>query len=123
VGSAPQLLVTVDLNSLVGHPGSLGGETGWAGPLDPEACRRLACDGALTRVLVTRQHHPGHRASTDHAPATPAQGQGLDPPPATHHPNGQTPPQDPSGTDRLTVRLRAATALLPRPWVGPQPSP
>ena len=24
-------------------------------PLDPEACRRLACDGAVTRVLVTRQ--------------------------------------------------------------------
>ena len=33
------------------------------GPLDPEACRRLACDGAVTRVLVTRHrttdHHPG----------------------------------------------------------------
>jgi HNH endonuclease len=32
------------------------------GPLAPEACRRLACDGAVTRVLVTRHpsdHHPG----------------------------------------------------------------
>jgi hypothetical protein len=32
------------------------------GPLVPEACRRLACDGAVTRVLVTRHptnHHPG----------------------------------------------------------------
>ena len=67
-GVRPQLLVTVDLDSLLGHPGGLGGEAGeggWVGPLDPEACRRLACDGAVTRVLVTRhrtgQHdHDGH---------------------------------------------------------------
>jgi hypothetical protein len=61
-GVRPQLLVTVDLDSLLSHPGGLGGETGGAGPLDPEACRRLACDGAVTRVLVTRHpsdHHPG----------------------------------------------------------------
>ena len=60
-GVRPQLTVTVDLDSLLG-PGGLGGETGGAGPLDPEACRRLACDGAVTRVLVTRHptnHHPG----------------------------------------------------------------
>jgi hypothetical protein len=55
-GVRPQLTVTVDLDSLLGRPGGVGGEVGWAGPLDPEACRRLACDGALTRVLVTR--HP-----------------------------------------------------------------
>ena len=58
-GVRPQLTVTVDLDSLLG-PGGLGGEAGGAGPLDPEACRRLACDGAVTRVLVTR--HP----TTDH---------------------------------------------------------
>jgi hypothetical protein len=28
---------------------------GWAGPLEPEACRRLACDATLTRVVVSRQ--------------------------------------------------------------------
>src|ERR671912_388989 len=58
-GVRPQLTVTVDLDSLLGHPGTVGGEVGWAGPLDPEACRRLACDGAVTPVLVTRQpsHH------------------------------------------------------------------
>jgi hypothetical protein len=66
-GVRPQLLVTVDLDSLVGHPGGLGGETGGAAPLDPETCRRLACDGAVTRVLVTRHrthHHqdPGGEA-------------------------------------------------------------
>jgi hypothetical protein len=57
-GVRPQLLVTVDLDSLLGRPGGLGGETGWAGPLDREACRRLACDGMVTRVLVSR--HPSH---------------------------------------------------------------
>jgi hypothetical protein len=55
-GVRPQLAVTVDLDSLLGRPEAVGGETGWAGPLDPEACRRLACDGAVTRILVTRQH-------------------------------------------------------------------
>jgi hypothetical protein len=54
--------VTVDLDSLLG-PGGLGGEIGGTDALDPETCRRLACDGAVTRVLVTRHrttdHHPG----------------------------------------------------------------
>ena len=54
-GVRPQLLVTVDLDSLLGRPASLGGEAGWAGPLAPEACRRFACDAAVTRVVVTRQ--------------------------------------------------------------------
>jgi Domain of unknown function (DUF222)/HNH endonuclease len=62
-GVRPQLLVAVDLASLLG-PGGLGGEVGGAvdgvWPLDPEACRRLACDGAVTRVVVSRHptHHP-----------------------------------------------------------------
>ena len=78
-GVRPQLLVTVDLDSLLG-PGGLGGETGGAGPLDPEACRRLACDGAVTRVLVTRHptnHHPGTRRQ----PGGPAAGGGDPAPP------------------------------------------
>ena len=54
-GVRPQLLVTVDLDSLLRGAGSLGGEAGWAGPLAPQACRRLACDSAVTRVVVTRQ--------------------------------------------------------------------
>jgi hypothetical protein len=62
-GVRPQLTVTVDLASLLGHPG-LGGEMGGTAPLDPEACRRLACDGAVTRVLVTR-HPTDHLAGTD----------------------------------------------------------
>jgi hypothetical protein len=44
-GVRPQLLVTADLDSLRGRPGGLGGDLGWAGHLDPEGCRRLACDG------------------------------------------------------------------------------
>lgn len=70
-GVRPQLLVTVDLDSLLADQPGLGGELGGAGPLAPEACRRLACDSAVTRVLVTRHpgghhdhqangHHPGH---------------------------------------------------------------
>ena len=58
-GVRPQLLVTVDLDSLLGHRGGLGGETGGPWPLDPETCRRLACDAAVTRVLVSR--HPTHQ--------------------------------------------------------------
>jgi hypothetical protein len=39
------------------------------GPLSPEACRRLACDGALTRVVVTRQpSHHGLRGDHGHEP-------------------------------------------------------
>jgi hypothetical protein len=59
-GVRPQLTVTVDLDSLLGHPGTLGGDAGGAGPLDPETCRRLACDGAVTRVLVSRHPDPRH---------------------------------------------------------------
>jgi Domain of unknown function (DUF222)/HNH endonuclease len=59
-----QLSVIVDLPSLhrrdrleglEGGVGRLGGEMGGAGPLEPEACRRLACDASVTRVVVSRQ--------------------------------------------------------------------
>jgi hypothetical protein len=65
-GVRPQLLVTVDLDSLLGHhPGGLGGEVGGTWPLEPEACRRLACDGAVTRVVVTRHHPTSHHPGAD----------------------------------------------------------
>jgi hypothetical protein len=102
----PQLLVTVDLDSLLGRPGAVGGEAGWAGPLAAEACRRLACDGAVTRVLVTRhpmRHDPGADAG-----AVP---QVLREPVAP----------DPSESEGLAGRLRAAMALLP-PTLGGAPS-
>jgi hypothetical protein len=56
--------VTVDLDSLLA-PGGLGGETGGIDALDPEACRRLACDGAVTRVLVTRHRTTDHHSGGD----------------------------------------------------------
>jgi Domain of unknown function (DUF222) len=64
-GVRPQLLVTVDLATLLGQPGSLGGELGWTGSVGAESCRRLACDATLTRVLVTRQQTRGHHSHPD----------------------------------------------------------
>jgi hypothetical protein len=126
-GVRPQLTVTVDLDSLLGHPGAVGGETGWAGPLDPEACRRLACDGAVTRVLVTRQHPGQHHPDPDLNPSGQA-------PSATHDPSAQAPIQHPgpstdaqplthnrSSQEGLGVRLQAAMALLP-PVLGGAPT-
>jgi hypothetical protein len=139
-GVRPQLLVTVDLDSLLGRSGSPGGEAGWAGQLDPEACRRLACDGAVTRVLVTRHPtshpdpneqdhptgkapHPSYRPNTDpsHRPSNgsghrPNTGPGADQPLTTPHPSAGEPP----GAG-LGGRLRAALALLP-PILGGAPT-
>jgi hypothetical protein len=123
-GVRPQLLVTVDLDSLAGHPGGRGGDTGWAGPLAPEACRRLACDGAVTRVVVSRQpthnHHPDGRG-VDHDPGG-DHDPGADDGPATDRgaAGGGGSPRDRPGTRRssgdpvgLQARLRTAAALLP----------
>jgi Domain of unknown function (DUF222) len=94
-GVRPQLTVTVDLDSLLGHQHAVSGEAGWAGPLSPEACRRLACDSAVTRVVVTR--HPGG------------------------HPGGDHLGDDPGGHGDLADRLQAAMHLLP-PALGGAPS-
>jgi hypothetical protein len=118
-GIRPQLTVTVDLDSLVGRPSGLGGELGGPGPQAPEACRRLACDSAVTRVLVTRhahhQQHPNHHHHPDIDRASPVRDPGTDPPPA--RPSAW----DPSGAEGLEGRLRAAAALLP-PTLGGAPT-
>ena len=98
-GVRPQLMVVVDLDSLQGHNGlgSLGGSTD-LGALEPEACRRLACDGAATRVLATRQptgHHEQLCRHRDH--------------------------DAPGGDGGLAARLRTAAVLLP-PVLGGAPS-
>jgi Domain of unknown function (DUF222)/HNH endonuclease len=111
-GVRPQLLVTVDLDSLLGRPNGLGGETGWAGPLDPEACRRLACDGTLTRVIVTRQPSHHHQLGQPDHPDHPDPGSGTKPPSVA---------EDPNPIQGLQGRLRAATALLP-PTLGGAPT-
>ena len=56
-GVRPQLTVTVDLDSLLSGAGRLGGEVGWAGPLDPQACQRLG------RCPTQRRWQQGHRGS------------------------------------------------------------
>jgi hypothetical protein len=107
--------VTVDLDRLLGRPDSLGGEGGWAGPLDPTACQRLACDGAVTRVLVTR--HPSHRHPSHHPPNHDThhdEAAAAQDPDADH----RTPARDPGG---LEGRLRAAGARLP-PILGGAPT-
>jgi hypothetical protein len=121
-GVRPQLLVTVDLATLLGQPGSLGGELGWTGSLGAEAARRLACDADLTRVLVTRGpdgHPDGNGTSNDSG------GGG-----ATGHPGGDGEGWDGSGDGQdggageggLAARLQAARRLLPPALGGRRPS-
>jgi hypothetical protein len=62
-GVRPQVTVTIDLGSLLGHP-TAGGDGAWVGPLPAETVRRLACDAAVTRVLVTRHHAEGDPGDT-----------------------------------------------------------
>jgi hypothetical protein len=118
--------VLVDLDSLQGGPGSLGGDTE-LGPLDAETCRRLACDGAVTRVLVTR--HP----ISDHANQNPSSHH--DHQDLTGHDDGHDEPGDHHGCDHpdgnghhhpgsqatLTDRLQAAARRLP-PVLGGAPT-
>jgi hypothetical protein len=99
-GVRPQLLVTIDLYSLLGRPGAVAGDLGGLGTLDPEGCRRLACDGAVTRVLVTRQPLDGNGYGDQ---------------------NGQAATQDLGGQTDLAELLRRAMARLP-PTLGGAPS-
>src|SRR5215218_2085685 len=92
-GVRPQLTVLVDLDSLQGGPGSLGGVTE-LGPLSAETCQRLACDGAVTRVLVTRQ------ATSHHANQNPTGHHGHDDPGGHHgHDDGHDELGDHHGCD------------------------
>jgi hypothetical protein len=103
----------------------VGGEVGGAGVVAPEACRRLACDSAVTRVLVSRyrrdQHHSSHGSSGE--ARHPFPDPGGEPHPAAQDPNREQPSaaHHPSGPDGLAGRLRAAMALLP-PTLGGAPT-
>jgi Domain of unknown function (DUF222)/HNH endonuclease len=127
-GVRPQLTMMVDLDSLLGRSGAVGGEVGGgSGPLDPEACRRLACDGAVTRVLVTRQpsDQPGPTHSGRGPDRSDVLARGQAPRSASPQPSGErwstasgpgadglaAPGPDEAAT--LATRLRTAMALLP----------
>jgi hypothetical protein len=104
-GVRPQLTVTVELASLLTAEGGLpGGDGGVVGPLPTQTVRRLACDAALTRVLVTRHphHHPGH-----------------------HHPGhaGRGDEDGHGGPGGLAARLQTALALLPAALGGAPTQP
>jgi hypothetical protein len=99
-GVRPQVTVTIELASLLGQAGLPGGEGGWVGPLPAETARRLACDAAVTRVLVTRHQPVGD---------------------GDHHPASQSDDGDPAGD--LAARLRAALVLLPPVLGGARAEP
>jgi hypothetical protein len=122
-GVRPQLTVTVELDSLLGRPGSLGGDTE-LGPLDAEGCRRLACDGAVTRVLVTRHGagpdtHPDHLG--DHGHTHPSGHHELGGHQAQDDSCGRHGHLDPGGEGGLAEWLRTAAKLLP-PVLGGAPT-
>jgi hypothetical protein len=130
----PQLLVTVDLDSLLAHlVGWAGRPAGWdrwprrVGPLAPEACQRLACDGAVTRVLVSRHrtrhpdhgHGPGHGHGHDHGHGH-GPDDGLDP---DDGPGGSEHQDHPETDAGLVARLRAAATRLPAALGGAPSQP
>jgi Domain of unknown function (DUF222)/HNH endonuclease len=99
-GVRPHMSVVIDWAALLGQAGSSGGEFGWGGLVNPAVARRLACDAALTRVIVQRDTDPADPADPE-----------------------QTDPADPAAAERARVRaiLRAALDALP-PLLGGAPS-
>ncbi|RBY96868.1 endonuclease [Blastococcus sp. TF02-8] len=54
-GERPHVRVTIDWFALCaerGAPGVSGGSLGWAGPINPETARRLACDASVVRIIT-----------------------------------------------------------------------
>jgi hypothetical protein len=54
-GERPHIRVTIDLLALCaerGAAGFSGGSLGWAGPINPETARRLACDAGVARIIT-----------------------------------------------------------------------
>ncbi|MGY1718152.1 DUF222 domain-containing protein [Blastococcus sp. SYSU DS0552] len=54
-GERPHVRVTIDWFALCaerGAPGVAGGSLGWAGPINPETARRLACDASVARIIT-----------------------------------------------------------------------
>ena len=114
-GVRPQLTVTVELASLLGHRDNVPGTFGWAGPVDPETARRLACDAAVTRVVTTHQPVTGHPHDPTRRPEHIA---------GDAHPRARDRDELAGGgqdlQDGLATRLRAALTRLP-PALGGAP--
>jgi hypothetical protein len=73
------------------------------GPLDPEVCRRLACDATVARVLIT--HHPTRATTTAATPASraappPGCGRTACQPGLDQHPGTEQPPATPNPLHR-----------------------
>lgn len=54
-GERPHVRVTIDWFALCaarGAAGVSGGSLGWAGPINPETARRLACDAGVARIIT-----------------------------------------------------------------------
>jgi Domain of unknown function (DUF222) len=106
-GVRPQLNVIVDLASLHRQPGAVGGDGGGVGALSPQTCQRLACDAAITRVLVTRGPLDSDAAGAGGDPDHDLPGPGSDP--------------NDEAAEALRGRLQTAMATLPRSWAAPPP--
>jgi Domain of unknown function (DUF222) len=113
-GVRPQLTVTIELAGLLGDHPTPGGEGGWTGSLSAATCRRLACDAAVTRAIVTRPRQqrrrrwprrPGQHAAGGGGAAT--GGAGRRPRPAV---GGR--PRHPGGVPRPAHRAGGARRRL-----------
>jgi hypothetical protein len=51
-GQKPHLAVTVSMATLANQPGSPAADLEWASPIPAETARRLACDAAVTPILL-----------------------------------------------------------------------
>ena len=116
-------------------PWCVGGEAGGPWPLDPESCRRLACDSAVTRVLVTRQPPgpPAIRGPTAMTAWPPSCGQrrpGSPQPWAAPPPNrwrwaapaASSPPPNAPPWPSATAAARSPAATDPQPGAKPTTS-
>ncbi|MCA0147125.1 HNH endonuclease signature motif containing protein [Blastococcus sp. LR1] len=72
-GERPHVRVTIDLMALCaerGAAGFSGGSLGWAGPINPETARRLACDAGVARVITGPNGLPLDVGREQRAPST-----------------------------------------------------
>jgi len=57
-GQKPHLTVTASIETLTKKPGAPAGAIEWSQPINAEVVRRIACDCAMTRVLLDGRSEP-----------------------------------------------------------------